>query len=491
MKKGEAMGNSIFYSGFHRYLPFLMFVVIYSITCLLGAALFLIEYTYFIRLYEYFSGTPVPMLEPGQKWVALNLLLVAPALMGIGYAVTTSNSFLSHLQRLPALNLGKSDIHAGVVWGAFSISVFFSAYALYQGEALAKISGWRDYASYVASRWELISSFGYFDFVNIYIFLPLLSVWVLLLVLNKAQRVPIFFLVTSFVLLCNFLLFQKKPLIAALIIMASAMYLYVLRQNGKIRRNLVLGSATLCGVLYFGLVILPVYSDTSRTVTEADELIDKSSKSWVGDTESAVPPSEHSKNGMEQRRIDNKKRLTAIADELGLGETRAFDVALYALMAPVTRTSASALYYPVIFPEHRAFYGLDLGQDILGFGQMPDDTIVVWRHMNPDIPGSTAAPFQFVLYSQIGLVGALAGSLLIGLGIGCAWSLSQSLAPIVLKALSGSGVVLLAVYIAVDSLRNSVTASYGIMWFFMMLFFVWAVGQCSSMLIGKLSPASK
>ena len=124
MKKGEAMGNSIFYSGFHRYLPFLMFVVIYSITCLLGAALFLIEYTYFIRLYEYFSGTPVPMLEPGQKWVALNLLLVALLIL------ETRLSFLAQYS-------------APIIFGVLLFAFLFSVYLVYvQAVLITKYCPW-------------------------------------------------------------------------------------------------------------------------------------------------------------------------------------------------------------------------------------------------------------------------------------------------------------------------------------------------------------
>ena len=77
-------------------------------------------------------------------------------------------------------------------------------------------------------------------------------------------------------------------------------------------------------------------------------------------------------------------------------------VLLYSVMAPLTRTSAPAIYYSIVFPERHEFYGLDIGQDILGFGRMPDDNRVVWDHMYPGSPGgAVSAPFQFVSYSQV------------------------------------------------------------------------------------------
>jgi len=123
-----------------------------------------------------------------------------------------------------------------------------------------------------------------------------------------------------------------------------------------------------------------------------------------------------------------------------------------------------ALSYPVVFPHRHDYFHLDLGQDILGIGAMPDDNIVVWNYLNPTAPGgTTSVAYQFVLYSQIGTLGAVGASLIVGFLLALAWRLSQ-LPARPTSTLVGSMVLLLATYLAIDSLRNSVVVSYGVVW---------------------------
>jgi hypothetical protein len=125
----------------------------------------------------------------------------------------------------------------------------------------------------------------------------------------------------------------------------------------------------------------------------------------------------------------------------------------------------------VIFPEKHPYYGLDVGQDLIGLGEFPDDTVVVWNYTNPDLAGTSAAPYQFVLYSQVGLVGALAASVVVGLFLALLWRFSLFDAwPTEWRSLLGGLTMLLAVYIAIDSVRNSITVSYGVGWGFLFVF---------------------
>ena len=96
----------------------------------------------------------------------------------------------------------------------------------------------------------------------------------------------------------------------------------------------------------------------------------------------------------------------------------------YVLLGPLVRTSAPALIYPAIYPHQVGFSGLDIGLDILGFGRMPDDNWFLHRRLWPNIDGgSIMVPFQFGIYSQMGLGGALLASLLIGWLISKVWML--------------------------------------------------------------------
>src|SRR5579859_6820208 len=98
---------------------------------------------------------------------------------------------------------------------------------------------------------------------------------------------------------------------------------------------------------------------------------------------------------------------------------------------------------------------------------MPDDNIVVWNYMNPKVHGGiVAAPFQFVLHSQVGLAGALIGSTAVGALLAFAWlSVLRRRSDLVSGPLWGTLVVVFRdLSGAIDSLRNCMTVSYGLFW---------------------------
>lgn len=157
-----------------------------------------------------------------------------------------------------------------------------------------------------------------------------------------------------------------------------------------------------------------------------------------------------------------------------IGVDRSVHILAYAALAPMTRTSLPAMHYPVVFPERHPYYGLDLGQDILGFGGMPDDNLVIWKHMYPSLPGAAAAPYQFALYSQVGVAWALMLCFIVGVVLGVMWKiiLVDDISR-VWRSLMGSVLILFSIYLAIDSIRGSLLASYGLIWawLFVSLFF--------------------
>jgi hypothetical protein len=141
-------------------------------------------------------------------------------------------------------------------------------------------------------------------------------------------------------------------------------------------------------------------------------------------------------------------------------------VTLYVLLSPLTRTSVAAVTYPVVFPNVRPYYRLDVGQDVLGFGNMPDDNLLIYSVLWPEHErGAIGAPFQVGLYSQGGLWLACLGSLLVGMGLALAWRPLRDLdRPTVIFSLYGALIVVLAAFLAIDSVRNSLIVSYGMGW---------------------------
>ncbi|MEE9926782.1 hypothetical protein [Microvirgula aerodenitrificans] len=135
---------------------------------------------------------------------------------------------------------------------------------------------------------------------------------------------------------------------------------------------------------------------------------------------------------------------------------------LFAINSIVFRTSAPAVFYPVTFPGKANFYGLDLPFDHF----TPDDNLLVWKVMWPKTPGgSVSAAFQFSLYAQVGLLGAIILAFFTGVLLGGSWAC-------VLK-MDGSGpislllatlLLIFSIFLAIDSIRNSVVSSYGLIW---------------------------
>jgi hypothetical protein len=123
------------------------------------------------------------------------------------------------------------------------------------------------------------------------------------------------------------------------------------------------------------------------------------------------------------------------------------------------------MHYPKVFPDQHDYYGLDIGQDILGFGGMPNDNLVIWKHMYPNLPGAAGAAYQFALYSQVGVIWALMLSTMVGAALGVMWQiiLADDLSP-VWRSLMGSVLILFSIYLAIDSIRGSLLASYGLIW---------------------------
>jgi hypothetical protein len=77
-----------------------------------------------------------------------------------------------------------------------------------------------------------------------------------------------------------------------------------------------------------------------------------------------------------------------------------------------------------------------------------------------------AAPFHVVLYSQGGLLTAILGALLVGAALAAGWVVvgRSEPRPGVCTSLWGGLVLTLGVFLAIDSLRNSLVVSYGLAW---------------------------
>lgn len=419
-----------------RNAPLLAFGVVYGTTCLLGALLFLADYTPFVALFEHFSGTRTPTLSDRNFWIALVLLLLAPALLAAGYMGAFRINPPGILRRRSSIDPQLLEPPVWLPFALFVLLVGRGAVDLVRADALVDVSSWLDYQAWVAARGATFERISFFGFVNLYLWMPLTAAWCLLTApralqpsgsrIRKVVRLAPRWLPTAITLAFSLLLFQKKAAVVSLGIVLTASVLYVrpsITRAFKVR----LSVGALCvAIFYFTLVIVPVSGGAPKST------------------------------GL---------NLGPVWDDIPA-------VVLYTALAPLTRTSAPALYYPVVYPRYHPFYGLDAGQDVAGVGRSPDDNTVVWRFMNPTLAGTTAAPYQFPLYSQVGLIGTLASSAVLGFCLGLAWRISRHTRfPLLWSSLAGTLTLLFAVYLAVDSARNGLLVSYGVLWGYAFLAF--------------------
>lgn len=424
--------------------PVLVFLCVYVSTCLVGALLFVAKARTFVRLYEYFSGTKVPSLTASQRLDVVLLLCVAPLLIWLGFALA---------RRMPLQRVGGERIARGLgnarlespSWFprvVFGLSAAIASFSITRAGALAHVSSWLDYRQFVSARAGLFGSLHFIEFANIYMFLPFSAAWVLLTPRGSGVRGLILrWVPLAFTEVVDLLLYQKKTAIVSLLIVVFAWVLTRGRDAANRRRAAAGAWAVLAlgfGV-YMATVVVPVYSKSSSATV---------CLSQGNSCHSAVPA-----------------------------------IVMYAALSPLTRTSAPALYYPIVYPHEHAFYGLDVFQDFLRLpSHFPDDNKVIWHRQNPGLPGTSAAPFQFSLYSGVGVPGALVESFVIGLIMGLGWRLVLSdVLPRVWRGLLGSAQLTFGLYIAIDSFRNDTTVSYGILWG---LTFIILAGLCVHILNG-------
>lgn len=502
-----------------RYLPLWVYLAVYILTYLVAMVPLYFSYLPLTILLECFSGTRVPTnFSSEQNIILLVLSFVVPILIALSYSlgIRIKSIFLQSI----VINQCNSRVamHFSVL--VFLVVAGVGIWELIRAGSFDKLWVWFDYGAWIQARYELFSTLGFFNFVNFYLIIPLAALCVIFHVQGSRLRYRILKCVVILVpLILTIFLFQKRPFIFALLMILSAILLRkILSETWQKRTGLLcIAGAGVLVVGYFVLIVVPVYFETSRNSDEVLKLIVQ--KQQIEESESktldakivdkvkqpkTVPKTSDAKVEFGQKRetvpstlnslqansfviVDKvlnvvsqqqEEKRDQIKSEIVsfLNGDRKIMVFLSALLAPLTRTSAPAMYYPVVFPKYHDFFGLDFGQDILGWGRMPNDNSVVWNYMYPNLPGGNiAAPFQFVLYSQVGVIWAIFITIALGVVMGMVW---QNFVLVrgsrIWRSLIGSMFLIFSIYIAMDSIRGSLLASYGIIWgcLFICLFFL-------------------
>ncbi len=481
-------------TGWIKYAPMMTWTVVYVLTCVVGALLIILDYRPFVLMFRYFSGVDLDIPEDGATLAVLyTLLLVAPLLVWGGYSIGWRLSETSGIQE------SRWKIKSSHSWlwavSTFCVCMVVAIWSLVHGGACGDLRAWLQYDVWVKARWRLFDSLGFFEFVNIYLFLPLSAGWMFMAAdTGGGIRKIVAWIAVMAAVVSAVILFQKKSVIVTLILLMVIFGLWRLKSGYKFKHpRLIIGIGSIVlAAVYFLLLVLPVCRQAEHQQTQVEQLeaqaqqLEAQAQQLEAHEGQLKVKAEQLKAQAEQLKAQ-AKQLVALSKEFGGFNNFREALFFYALLAPLTRTSAPAIYYSFVFPHEHPYYGLDLGQDILGFGTMPDDNKVVWQRMNPNIDGGTvSAPFHFVLYSQVGLWGALIGSFIAGLALGGSWFfVLVKIKQPATSVLAGSLVMLLSVYLAIDSARNSLLVSYGVAWGGLFLCWVWASENFGKVLLNQ------
>lgn len=446
-------------------MPIVAFLVIYVISNVFGALVLLNKLQPFYSVFVYHSGISLPvMLSDDQR--------ITYWLVALGSPLIMSMTFLAVFLRFKKDSVADDTDKRGydptfrTVFTLFLILSALGTYSIHRGGGFEALGWWGNYADLVEARWRLYANLSFFEFVNLYQFIPVTATVALLVGIKCRGRARVIGIVCAVAGVCvGIAIFQKKIVMTSMILTIAACVLYsYFVDPQKVGRLIGFIIASLLGLLaaFFMSAIIPILSNQ---------------KSVVGNSANSTQEVDFVENWREiaaQTSVTpddlSQEQLMAEASDAAAWNPN-INVPLFVAINNLTmRTSVPSVYYVAVFPDLHPYFPVDLGQDILGFGTMPNDNFIIWNQMYPDMPGIVAAPFNFVLYSQGGLTVTYCMSAIMGMIIGFAWALVlRSRTTIALRATLGSVIVVGTIHLALDALRNTIIVSYGFGWALILL----------------------
>ncbi len=438
-------------SGFNC-LPLTVFGLVYFLTSYLGAALLLWGPDSARLLYRIYAGVDVPVLS-SREFLNLLLLLHVPLLVMAASYMATVVWAGERLRRFNRAVHSPRATWVGVMWvGSFAAA----AGSLWHGGAFGNAHAWvSSYESWVTARWMLFGALSIPEFINLYVILPVLSS--LLVQLLWPVKRGFAGVVAMVGLVLTLLLFQKKQPIVYLL--AVLLPFWIARHSRLGARSHMLRHATVALlvalVVYVALVFVPMLG-LAEGPTRANQ---------APATAAPLPT---------DAQVQRADQLEQFRSRL-LSMPAVAEKSLFLINSVIFRTAAPAIYYPMVFPARHPFYGLDLPLD----GFTTDDNLIVWNAMWPDLPGgSVSAPYPFSIYAQVGLLGVMVFAALTGITLALAWIWSAVVQPPQPLSLLGATLTLVfTIFIAIDTLRNSVISSYGLAWGVALLLLLGWIGR--------------
>jgi len=396
-----------------RWLPLFSFLFGYIALSGIGSLLLLWGIEPFYTSFATFAGAYVPVLSADGTTTFFIVLIGSPVLFAAGYWASTI------LLRSASLTL-HFDIkitHRGCIF-LFLALIGTALLSLARGGAFEHLSAWTSFSQFLGSRNQLFDAISFPEFVNIYSLVP--TVAALTLITSRSQSLrerAVHSIPAMLAVALQLLLFQKMPALMAIVLMGAIwMGSKVLSGDPIPSKRRVAALAAISIALYLAMVIVPF----------------------------ALP------------------KLTG-RHNVSVSEV-AYTSAGYAGSSILMRLAPGLINYVAVFPNKHPFYEIDLGPWFRR-GAAPDEAAVIWSEMYPTMAGNSAAPMNFVFYSQGGAVVSLIASAIVGAAIGALWQIALGcIGAHLLRSALGGILIAFSFHLSIDSLRNSVIVSYGYAW---------------------------
>lgn len=419
------------YSVIENNFPIITYLFIYVFFVLSGTWFILDKNSLLAEIYYIISGVSFIELTSSKHDTFLMVLLIPPVAFVTSYVLT--NSFFKK-RKIPFVFEEESNFKLLVSFWA--ISFVMAIVALKRADAFENAATWlASYDEWIAARYKVLTTIGVYEFVNIYILLPTLTVIISLKTYAKTNKLIMSLAILIPAVVIEMLVFQKRPLMIFLLIYLASFVIYK-----KSFKYLFAGALSILFIflVYLLLVLLPSL-EIKKTKLVSPNKVD------AGKQEKVLAKREFRKNA------------TQLVNEMKFTER----VSVSAIGSLFFRVSLPALFYvqayPEIYPYEEFHYPFKANS--------PTDNVDVYKLMWPGHNwGNASAPANFIFYSQVGVWGSILCFVVLGCFTGICWNYFKQGVPSPERIVQSSLLLIFMMYITMDSFVNSISTSYGIMW---------------------------
>jgi hypothetical protein len=295
-----------------------------------------------------------------------------------------------------------------------------------------------DFDAWILQRWALFELLTFPEFVILYSLVPILAITAAGAAFIGAQRGARFpWITTSFVvglmLAVDMALAMKKQLVLHIAMLGMAAVM-----TGIASRRLLAGFMVLV-IASFGLMLQLSGSATSP-LPSGPSAVD------------AAPMTEGAANSWHQM-VDSWQQPPPMMQ--------------FWMHSLTSRSALPSFYYVHAFPRYVPFTGINV--PFIGTPTRTFHTTLVNEVMYPGQPGSSYSGWAFAIYAEAGLMWALAGTALLGSGIGIAWNVCGRMLTAERRLMAWLLLVCFLVLLNTDDWVNNAVSSYGILYPLLML----------------------